>query len=739
MADTQIIPHVPLSQRVELIATNVQQLTQQLNTWSSQVEAWSQQVEGTMRTTEGEKVNLFVWARAIDEALFQLEKKLGSLEKKDDEAQMSFESHRAHREEELAKQQESFRKETHELFKSTVEKVQEGVQLLIAEKHESFVQRMQASLKTNNDELQEALTNNHDNLCKYVQNSCKAVDEALKLEISGLHAKIMQQFQDDRQDTSNKIQEAVQRATDAVSEDVKKQSDERLARFKAEIRTEACPPVAPMFRSPIIPPTQPHTSARVMNVRWDRKLSKLAYKEVKSFVSLFRAYADASALSEQELKLLLLQSLEGDVFQFVSPMCEDADVAEILQRLILRVRPSQSTIVKKLLQMTQRSSESVWDYGARFQALSQELQAHSDSRIRDIFVEGLNNSWRMTARSLVLQATDISLTDLLSKMRELEGHDAADVMEIDQFQATYDHGLKEADVNFVTGSSSLRSLCDNVRAELARNGRFADILQEILIAHRRPRPRQWDQSNRWSRFQPRQAFQRRGPPTGTQFYGNCYNCGERGHSAKFCPHRQPRAVNHIPLNNCFDPLSEFIDEQPVDHEVRETKSVCSVRKASKQTPKPIATQESDAHEKVTVLQYRRNQASTSSLPKTSLHVAAYLSGRNKKEDVLIDTGAEVSLLPLSFCKRWGIDVKGMRKTVLEGFNETSSPVIGSVVLRTSVGSWTRNIEYLVTKDTSKIILGYPALQSFKLKIDCEHDMLVGNDGRVVCCHFVSEN
>ena len=51
---------------------------------------------------------------------------------------------------------------------------------------------------------------------------------------------------------------------------------------------------------------------------------------------------------------------------------------------------------------------------------------------------------------------------------------------------------------------------------------------------------------------------------------------------------------------------------------------------------------------------RKDQATTSSAPTatTSLKVATYLANRPEKEQVLMDTGAEVSLLPLRYCQKW---------------------------------------------------------------------------------------
>ena len=66
-------------------------------------------------------------------------------------------------------------------------------------------------------------------------------------------------------------------------------------------------------------------------------------------------------------------------------------------------------------------------------------------------------------------------------------------------------------------------------------------------------------------------------------------------------------------------------------------------------------------------------------------MATYLANRPEKEQALVDTGAEVSLLLLGYCRRWGVKVKHLENTRLRGFNNTVSRVTGEVTLPTRMG------------------------------------------------------
>ena len=253
----------------------------------------------------------------------------------------------------------------------------------------------------------------------------------------------------------------------------------------------------------------------------------------------------------------------------------------------------------------------------------------------------------------------------------------------------------------------------------------------------------------------------RRPPAGRQFQGNCYQCGEYGHSAKFCPHRYPqvREAQQISTHNHFEALASF-EEEGKEAEVACVLTVGLERKervhgVGHDLPPPkknhhpkTCGHKGPQHSRVAegsdvkFINYPRVDQTAQDKPdktRASLKVATYLAHRPEKEQALVDTGAEVSLLPLGYCQRWGLKVKRLENTRLRGFNNTVSQVTGEVTLPTRIGGWNQAIPYYVTDATDKVILGYSALKKFGLMVDCANDCLLGDDGHVVFCRSVSSN
>ena len=525
--------------------------------------------------------------------------------------------------------------------------------------------------------------------------------------------------------------------------------------FPTEIVDEI--PAPPLSHPPPVVFAEETRPARVENVRWTKTLSKLTFQNVRQWIYLFRSFIAASGLSEAAIKLTLLQHLEGDAATFVTPLIESNTSQQIMEALLSRVRPAESVLIKKLLETKMKAEESMQTYVTRFLSLANEIAGYTEERKREVFVDNLRSSWRKTARGYIRHMGNVSLQRLAEELIELEGPDANhadDLMDIDhvgmKYGRQFDCGHTE-DVRAVETGRSMRDLCDAMRAELARNPRFRGIMESML--------REWRQPNNMRRPDlrpaPRTPLAR--PPQGRQFQGNCYQCGKFGHSAKFCRQRAPQVRETRPVHteNSFDALAaieeeEFADEEVSVHtvEVREQdpfpdRSEKRTKKPAK--PQPVLTNTMRKRSPDPQIQYidypRRDQAtnSNSAVARTSLKVATYLANRPEKEQALVDTGAEVSLLPLRYCQKWGIKVKKLSSVRLRGFNNADSQVQGEVALPTRIGGWNQVVKFYVTNATEKVILGYPALRAFGVSVDCATDQLVGQDGSVVFCRNVSSN
>lgn len=271
--------------------------------------------------------------------------------------------------------------------------------------------------------------------------------------VDDVHAKLLSQMEDQKGDLLKQIGDQKGELTAMRSEvqDMEELKDAKLLSLMEDQKGEMATlearigdleskltgtPLAPSgsVRPPAampIVPLMPPIARHMTSVKWTKGLSKLRHKEVRSFVLMFRSFRNASGMSEEELKLTLLQSLDGEALQLVSPIAELSTVTEILERLLNRVRPSESVLVKKLMETKQRIRESIYDFCARFQLIASELTTYADSRIRDMLIESLNETWRMTSRSLVMSDPMISVEELTRKLMESEGTDVADRMEVD--------------------------------------------------------------------------------------------------------------------------------------------------------------------------------------------------------------------------------------------------------------------------------------------------------------------
>ena len=123
--------------------------------------------------------------------------------------------------------------------------------------------------------------------------------------------------------------------------------------------------------------------------------------------------------------------------------------------------------------------------------------------------------------------------------------------------------------------------------------------------------------------------------------------------------------------------------------------------------------------------------------KTLYHIHGYIAGYAPRVSFMIDTGSTACIMPLAMCKKgaWCV-ISNETGVVVTSMNGTVSEAEGTVKLKVSLGEHEREVEFLVLKEASQIILGVDALKQFGIEIQCAKERVRTADGRYIYCHAV---
>lgn len=200
----------------------------------------------------------------------------------------------------------------------------------------------------------------------------------------------------------------------------------------------------------------------------------------------------------------------------------------------------------------------------------------------------------------------------------------------------------------------------------------------------------------------------RGQPSSGRFNANsrvwrppvCFACNEVGHIREYCPHLRGN------IKSGGGGVSEFSFKPTAN-------------------PSRVTAVESAATERGVRLQ------------------TPIMLNEIKVNKVLLDTGAEVNVLPTAFCTKHAVVYQGLKeeeKLGLRGFTEAvvATPV-GKVTFVTRIGpSEEAEIDFLIVDGATDVIVGMKTLSKLELSVDCATgDVTHAKSGRTVRCSIVT--
>lgn len=159
--------------------------------------------------------------------------------------------------------------------------------------------------------------------------------------------------------------------------------------------------------------------------RWTKVLKSLSFDTVRPWVSQFLAYLKTIDISEPQAKMLLLQHVDGPVLAFMEAVIEEGTVDQCVTQLLNYVRPSTTSIVRKLFYLKQNPRENIATFVLRFRSAAIGSGVEEE-RIREAFVEALNAQWQQQARAIIASDSRIESAELIRRLCEIAGPCRAD-------------------------------------------------------------------------------------------------------------------------------------------------------------------------------------------------------------------------------------------------------------------------------------------------------------------------
>lgn len=110
---------------------------------------------------------------------------------------------------------------------------------------------------------------------------------------------------------------------------------------------------------------------------------------------------------ESPSKLFLLQNTKGQVLNFVEVILDVVTVEECLGQSMVMVRPSITSIMRKLFEVKQNNKETIPALIIQFKGVALESGVEED-KLKEAFVDALLPHWQFQARDLLATTPGMS-------------------------------------------------------------------------------------------------------------------------------------------------------------------------------------------------------------------------------------------------------------------------------------------------------------------------------------------
>lgn len=410
-------------------------------------------------------------------------------------------------------------------------------------------------------------------------------------------------------------------------------------------------------------------------MKWNMRLERMDFGEMKIFVDLFNEYCDAQCLTETEARVNLFQSLSGQVLRYACSLPKSLSSKEVLERLLERVRPTQATIWNQVLKTRQRKDERVTDYVVRYKALTDCLGANwlNNDQLCEVFMDSLTRNWVVTARGLKRHMSNASFEEFTKEL------------------AALDSGIDAMEIDLVNSKRAMGETERHPPGRVIENGRvnFENITNvgRLMIAAREI-----------FKNSPREAAEMRKFLSGIQSGGRRFN-GERQRRPQNGVRRMKaqgqNEETEWEIEEMFEPYEEDDDE------------ACASGETSSQA---LTTQQIRIGKE-------KNEGRIMKLPVVIYPAKGVCT---KAVEGLLDTGADKSIVSLSVIKELELEMKPDSTSILMA-DGSSTSALGKVQIRFAPkgSKWGENMtaECLVMKSPGyDFLIGMDVMENNEISI-----------------------